>query len=89
MTARGPRNGEAALRAVNETERVWLNETELVMDFFAEGAKAYWRLWGPLGEPMVRAVEEWAKMQRAYLRWVRQVIGSNRQHKSQLVWYRT
>jgi hypothetical protein len=73
--ARGARNGEAALRAVNETEHVVLDEAEFVVDFFAEGAKAYLRLWAPLGEPMVRAVEEWAKMQRAYLRWVRQVSG--------------
>ena len=47
-----------------------------MVDFLAEGAKAYWRLWGPLGEPMVYAVETWAKMQRAYFQSLHQVIGS-------------
>ena len=73
----GSRNGEAALQAVNETEHVMVDETEFVVDFLAEGAKAYWRLWGPLGEPMVYAVETWAKMQRAYFQSLHQVIGSN------------
>jgi hypothetical protein len=68
-------NGEAVLQAVDETEYVLLNETEHAIDFFAEGAKVYWRLWGPLGEPMVQAVEAWAKMQRGYFEWLRQVSG--------------
>ena len=42
------------------------------------GAKAYWRLWGPLGEPMVAAVEGWAQMQRGYLQRMRQVSGVGR-----------
>jgi hypothetical protein len=53
-------NGCAVLRAVDETEYVALNEIEYLINFFAEGAKAYWRQWGPLGEPVVYAVEEWA-----------------------------
>ena len=72
-------NGEAVLQAVDETEYVALNETEYLINFFAEGAKAYWRLWGPLGEPMVDAVEGWAQMQRGYLQWMRQVSGVGRQ----------
>jgi hypothetical protein len=68
-------NGEAVLRAVDETEYVALNETEYLINFFAEGAKAYWRLWGPLGEPMVHAVDGWVKMQRGYFQWMRQVSG--------------
>jgi len=70
-----PRNGDAVLRAVNETEYMVLNETEYLINFFAENAKAYWRLWGPLGEPMVYAVEAWAEMQRGCFQWMRQVSG--------------
>ena len=66
-------NADAVLRAVEETEYVALNETEYAINFFAEGAKAYWRLWGPLGEPMVYAVEAWAEMQREYFQWMRLV----------------
>ncbi len=69
------RNGKAPLQAVNETEHMMLGESEFMVDFLAEGAKAYWRLWGPLGAPMVYAVKEWAKMQRAYCRSLHQVIG--------------
>jgi hypothetical protein len=65
-TVKEPPNGEATLQAVNETEHMMVDETVYVVDFFAEGAKAYWKLWGRLGEPMVYAVEVWAKMQRAY-----------------------
>ena len=75
----GSRNGKAHLQALNETEHMMLGETEFMTDFFAEGAKAYWRLWGPLGDPMVHAVHELAKMQRAYFRGLHQVIGSIRQ----------
>jgi hypothetical protein len=71
---RGYENGKAPLQAVNETEHALLGEIEFMVDFFAEGAKAYWRLWGPLGDPMVHAVEEWEKMQRAYFRSVHHVI---------------
>ncbi len=75
MTVQGSLNDKAHLEAVNETEHMMLDETEFMVDFFAEGAKAYWRLWGPLGAPMVYAVEEWAKMQRAYCRSLHQVLG--------------
>jgi hypothetical protein len=66
---------KAHLQAVNETEHMMLGESEFMVDFFAEGAKAYWRLWGPLGAPIVHAVEEWAKMQRAYCQSLHQAIG--------------
>jgi hypothetical protein len=68
-------DGAALLRAVDETENVALNETEYLINFFAEGAKAYWRQWGPLGEPVVYAVEGWAQMQRGYFQGMRQVSG--------------
>ncbi len=38
-----------------------------MVNVFAKSAKFYWRMWGPLGEPMVRATEEWANTQRRYL----------------------
>jgi hypothetical protein len=75
VPVQGSPNGKAHLQAVNETEHMMLDETEFIMDFFAEGAKVYLRLWGPLGAPMVYAVEEWATMQRAYFRSLHQVIG--------------
>jgi len=86
---RESRNSEAALKAMNETEHMMLGESEFMVDFFAEGAKAYWRLWGPLGAPMVHAVEEWAKLQRAYFRSLHQVVGPNDRQESQPVSTRT
>jgi hypothetical protein len=49
-----------------------LDGYEQMVDTFAKQAKAYWRVWGPLGEPMVRGVDAWAEMQRAYLQLLRQ-----------------
>jgi hypothetical protein len=34
-----------------------LDGYEQMVNTCAENAKAYWRLWGPLGEPMIRVVE--------------------------------
>ena len=52
-----------------------LDSFEQMVDTFAENAKAYWSLWGPLGAPMVRGVDAWAEMQHAYLQWLRQSYG--------------
>jgi hypothetical protein len=49
-----------------------------MVDNFAEHAKAYWRLWGPLGEPMIRIVDAWVEQQRTYLRWLRQNYGTEK-----------
>ena len=38
-----------------------------VLTVYAEGAKAYWGAWGPLGQPAVQAVETWTRLQRRYL----------------------
>ena len=38
-----------------------------VLSFYAEGAKAYWRAFGPLGQPAVQTVEAWEGLQRRYL----------------------
>ena len=70
---------KAHLQAVNETEHMMLGESEFMVDFFAEGAKTYWRLWRPLGAPMIHAVEEWAKLQRAYCRSLHEAIGTDGQ----------
>jgi hypothetical protein len=47
-----------------------------MVDTFAEQGKAYWRMWGPMGDPMVRGIETWVEMQRAYVQWLRQSIGN-------------
>lgn len=49
---------------------------EQMVDTFAEQAKAYWRMWGPVGDPMVRGIDAWAEMQRAYVQWLRQSMGN-------------
>jgi hypothetical protein len=38
-----------------------------LLSFYAEGAKAYWRAFGPLGQPAVQTVEAWEGLQRRYL----------------------
>ncbi len=38
-----------------------------VLSFYAEGAKAYWRAFGPLGQSAVQTVEAWEGLQRWYL----------------------
>ena len=59
----GPR-GDETLRGLDGYEQM--------VDTFAQNAKTYWRLWGPLGEPMVRVVEAWVEQQRAYVQWLRE-----------------
>ena len=61
---RGPR-GDEALQGLDAYEQM--------VNTFEKNAKDYWGLWGAPGEPMVRGVEAWAEMQRAYLQWLRQV----------------
>ena len=53
-----------------------LDQYEQMVNTFADQAKAYWGLWGPLGEPMVRGIDAWAEMQRAYVQWMRQNMGN-------------
>jgi hypothetical protein len=62
----GPR-GDKPLRGLDDYEQM--------VNTFAENAKAYWRLWGPLGEPMVQGIDAWVQVQRAYLQWLRQAYG--------------
>ncbi len=56
-----------------------LDGYEQMVNTFAEQAKMFWRMWGPAGEPMVRGIEAWAEMQRAYLQWLRQTTGGGNQ----------
>ena len=53
-----------------------LDGYEQMVDIFTEQAKAYWGLWGPLGESMVRGVDAWAETQRAYIQWLRHTYGA-------------
>ena len=59
----GPRNAEGI---------PGLDSYEQMLNTFAQNAKTYWRLWGLLGEPMVRVVDAWVEQQRSYLQWLRQ-----------------
>ena len=45
-----------------------LGFAEYVVGAFEKSAVFYWSMWGPLGGPMIRATEQWANMQRRYLR---------------------
>src|SRR5215217_1864251 len=49
-----------------------LGFAESIVNTFEQSARFYWRMWGPLGEPMVRTVDAWAGMQRSYLQWLRE-----------------
>ena len=53
-----------------------LDAYEQMVDTFADQAKAYWRMWGPQGEPMVRGIDAWAEMQRASVQLLRQSMGN-------------
>ena len=55
-----------------------LDGYEQMLNTFAENARVYWRLWGPLGEPMVRVVDAWVEQQRSYLQWLRQNYGQGK-----------
>jgi hypothetical protein len=38
-----------------------------VLTSYADGAKAYWSMWGPLGQPSIQAIDIWVYSQRRYL----------------------
>jgi hypothetical protein len=56
-----------------------LDGYEQMVNTFADNARAYWRLWGPQGEPMIRLVDTWVEQQRSYLHWLRQNYGGENQ----------
>jgi hypothetical protein len=72
---REPRGDDEALRGLDSYERM--------LDTFADQAKAYWGVWGMLGEHMVRNVDSWATHQRSYVQWLRQNQGSRIHHSGQ------
>ncbi len=43
-----------------------LSGYELMVDTIAFSAKAYWAMWGPLGLPMIDAIDRWAQSLRGY-----------------------
>ncbi len=45
---------------------------EQLVNNFADQAKTFWKSVGPAGVPVALSIESWAKMQHAYIRWVRQ-----------------
>ena len=59
-----------------------LDDYEQRVDLFAEQARDYWRLWGPLGEHMVRGIDGWANQQHSYLRWLRHNHGEGHHHQT-------
>jgi hypothetical protein len=68
MVRQGGPRGDEALQGLEVYEQM--------VDTFAENAKLYWRMWGPQVEPMVRGIDAWAKIQLAYLQWLRQNMGN-------------
>ena len=49
-----------------------LGFAESMVNTVEQSAKFYWRMWGPLGQPMVCTVDAWAGVQRSYLQWLRE-----------------
>lgn len=45
-----------------------------MLSSYAEGAKAYWRAWGLMGEPAIQAVQMWEETQRQYLEALEEVL---------------
>jgi hypothetical protein len=68
MVIQGGPRGDEALQGLEVYEQM--------VDTFAENAKLYWRMWSPQGELMIRGIDAWTKIQRAYVQWVRQSMGN-------------
>lgn len=45
-----------------------------VLTSYADGAKAYWSMWGPLGQPAIQAIELWTHSQRRYLEALEAIV---------------
>lgn len=45
-----------------------------VLTSYAEGAKAYWSMWGPLGQPAIRTIDIWTRSQRRYLETLEAIL---------------
>ena len=44
---------------------------EELVNTFAGRTKRYWMVWGPVGTPMILAIEAWAQGQLQSLKWLR------------------
>jgi hypothetical protein len=66
LPMQGPPSKEAVLRE--------LTLAEDLVNTFAVRAKRYWKAWGPLGEPVIVAIEAWAEMQLLYLQSLREAV---------------
>jgi len=62
-----------------------LGFAESMVNTVEQSAKFYWRMWGPLGEPMVRTVDAWAGMQRSYLQWLREASAAGDRDTTQRI----
>jgi hypothetical protein len=49
---------------------------EQMVNTFADQAKTFWKSVGPAGVPMALSIESWAKIQHAYIQWLRQTTTS-------------
>jgi hypothetical protein len=41
---------------------------------YADGAKAYWSMWGPLGQPAIQTIDMWTCTQRRYLEALKAIM---------------
>ncbi len=53
-----------------------LDGYEQMVNTFADQAKTFWKSVGPAGVPVALSIESWAKMQHAYIQWLRQTPGA-------------
>ncbi len=51
-----------------------LDLAEELVNAFAVRAKRYWMGWGPVGVPMILAIDAWAEGQVQYLKWLRNAV---------------
>jgi hypothetical protein len=45
-----------------------------VLTSYADGAKAYGSMWGPLGQPAIQTIDTWTHSQRRYLEILEAII---------------
>jgi hypothetical protein len=48
----------------------------IMIDACVDGARIYWSFWGPFAEPAIAIVESIADVQRRYLSWLAESLGS-------------
>jgi hypothetical protein len=53
-----------------------LTLAEDLVNIFSVRAKRYWKVWGPLGESMIVAIDAWAEMELLYLQWLRETVAA-------------